>query len=133
MADFNVVEPGDVPSQFKFSPNQGIQEIDATQVPKDFLHQDKTSTLGALGLGAAQGLTAGFSDEVYGALKTLLVDGISPSSSDWSKAYNANRDAAREMNNTASSEHPVANTVGDSPLGHGGRHCSRNRPRYRRV
>lgn len=56
-------------------------------------------------LGAGQGLSFGFGDEIYGAAKFLASGGRKGS-------YTAARDAARERIHAAEEAHPIASTVG---------------------
>lgn len=85
--------------------NQG--RYDPAKAPK----ADKTSFLGAAGLGATDGLSFGFDDEIGSALGAVI-PGIGKKSiwdgASLSDAYGSNVDAYRKLKDAAWDEHPGA-------------------------
>lgn len=109
---FTEIDPSQIPAEFRQG-SAAVTELDENDIPEEFRFKPQTSKLDAFGVGLSQGLTAGYSDELIGALTTMFKDGIMPNDPKWDDAYKANRDAVRQFDDTAKSEHPILTTGSD--------------------
>lgn len=101
----------DLHAQFDKEPSQGMGE--STQIRSEV---EKPTQLSALGRGAAQGLTLGFGDEIYGAGRGLL-EKVNPSESTkdmpLSDLYSMYRDIQRAKNKQAEEAFPKTYLAGN--------------------
>lgn len=105
---FNPNAPHEVigePEKPKFDPNQAYQPADAP-------HGASMDPLNAAAIGASQGLTLGYADELAGGVEAVLGKGAEalgysePQS--WRDRYVTGRDAQREMVHRAETDQPLA-------------------------
>lgn len=71
------------------------------------------STLGSAAMGAAQGATLGFDDEIGGIAKALYDKGVSGKKDNFWDLYKKTRDSIREAHSEAEAAHPVASFAGN--------------------
>lgn len=81
-----------------------------TDVQQDV--QEPYTKLGSAAMGAAQGATLGFDDEIAGAAKALIDKGVGDKRDFWD-IYKTVRDGVRKEHEKAASDNPISNFAGN--------------------
>lgn len=89
------------------------KQFDAAKSIADSQQQEETSTLGALGAGAAKGASFGFDDEIAGIASAIAKKAGQTDKRDFWDIYKDVRDQVRDYHKKAEEEHPVASLGGE--------------------